>query len=536
MMNKQTTVESLWSAPAEFIIRHSPFFLPRPSLRYAASALSGVLLFACFPRLDWNLLVWLACLPLLVAVVSEPQLGRAYLLGAVAGVIFLAGSVYWFVGVMEEYGRLSPALAVGAMIPFLILFSSFWGVFGLLESWVARRSIGLALMLSPFLWVALEWARTYYFVTGFPWNLLGYAVRSAGLRQLASVTAVYGLSFLAVASSALIAAVLLGPRRPLRKSLRFGLPVWAVSLFVANRVLQPAPLPPRSNLALLVQPNVPLNERAYDWAPWRDPRPLEHLIDLSLASLPPPGNDSASPLLIIWSENSAPFIFNRDPIFRTAVENMARQAHGYVIVGATNFAGDEKPRESADVLSPDGNLILQYDKIHLVPFGEYVPSWLSGYAGKITSQVGDFVPGSTYSAAQTSEGKIGVFICYEAIFPQLVRRLTPKGAGVLVNISDDAWYGDSAAADQHLEMARLRAIESHRFLLRATNDGITAVIDPYGRVMEQLPRHRSMVLPGYFSYLAEQTFYTAHGDVFAGSCLSVSLALLALRKARLGRY
>jgi apolipoprotein N-acyltransferase len=160
--------------------------------------------------------------------------------------------------------------------------------------------------------------------------------------------------------------------------------------------------------------------------------------------------------------------------------------------------------------------------MHLVPFGEYVPWWaFPDKVGKITHEVGNFVPGTRYEVAQTPHGVIGVFICYEAIFPELVRKITLKGAGVLVTISNDTWYGSTSAAYQHLEMARLRAIENERYLLRATNDGVTAVIDPYGRVLERTPRQRAMVLAGNFDYRVGKTFYTAHGDIFAWLCLVI---------------
>jgi apolipoprotein N-acyltransferase len=442
--------------------------------------------------------------------------------------------LYWFVNVMTSYGHLTLVLALAAMVLFLIVFSSFWGVFGLVEAWAAGRSLAAALFLSPFLWVALEFARTYYFVTGFPWNLLGYAVQPLGLRQLASATAVYGLSFLAVASSALTAWVLLewhwrrsGP-----------LVAWAALLVTANYVLHPRSLPRGTDVALLVQPNVPMDETAQQrWAPWQNPEPLANLVALTEERLRSQGQHLLTPPLIVWSENPAPFFFGRDPVFRSAIEQMAQRTHAYVVVGTDTFEGPDNslPHNSAVVLSPSGQLILQYDKIHLVPFGEYVPSWISSVVGKIKSQIGDYVPGQRWQAAVTSEGEIGIFICYESIFPQLVRRLTPAGPSVLVTISDDAWYGDSSAAYQHLEMARLRAIENHRFLLRSTNDGVTALIDPYGRILATIPRHRAMALAGSFSFLAEETFYRAHGDVFAWLCVAavgVVLGATALRESR----
>ena len=486
-----------------------------------------MLLFACFPLFNWHPLVWVATAPLLAAAVSEPRLRRAYLLGALAGSVFLAGSLYWFVEVMTVYGHMTPVLALAVMVPFLVLFSSFWGVFGLVLAWTARRSLSAALLLSPFLWVTLELARTYQFASGFPWNLLGYAVQPSGLRQLASTTAVYGVSFLAVASSALIAWAML----EWQAKQFWPLAAWVVLLAATNYVLDPPPVQRGTNAALLIQPNVPMDESAQvNWEPWQNPRPLAGLVALTEESLRRLGPQSLTPPLIVWSENPAPFFFGRDPVFRTAIENMTRRAHAYVVIGTSTFEGPDNslPHNSAVVLNPSGQLVLQYDKIHLVPLGEYVPSWLPGTVGKITSQVGNYVAGTRYQSAATPEGAIGIFICYESIFPQLVRRLTPAGPSVLVTISDDAWYGDSSAAYQHLEMARFRAIENHRFLLRSTNDGVSAVIDPYGRILATIPRHRAMALAGNFSFLAEETFYKARGDAFAWLCAVASGVIVGL--------
>jgi apolipoprotein N-acyltransferase len=506
-------------------------------IRRAASALSGFLLVACFPKIHLRGLVWIACVPLLAALTKERQLKRAFLLGYLCGAIFLAGSCYWFVSVMEVYGRLAPALAVGVLVLFVIVFSTFFGGLGFLIGWVARRSAGWALVLAPFLWIAMELARTYL-VTGFPWNLLGYAVQASGLRQVASVTGVYGLSFLPVATSALLAWLLLAKRRARAWG---ALACWVMLLLLAQRELKPPPQAVGGELAFLVQPNVPLDEAALEtWAPWRDPAQLQRLANLSVATVdefletsnPGLGEGAramAEPLLLIWAENPAPFYFTRDPIFRSVLENMARQAHAFVIANTVIPVGSAGRliTNSAIILDPEGREVSRYDKIHLVPFGEYVPAWaFPGFVDKITSEVGNFVPGSSYRVARTPAGDIGVFICYEAIFPQLVRRLAVAGAGVLVNISNDAWYGDSAAAYQHLEMARLRAIENHRYLLRATNDGVTTLIDPYGRVLEKLPRHRQMVLPARFNFETRQTFYTAHGDVFAWLCVAVAVLML----------
>jgi apolipoprotein N-acyltransferase len=498
----------------------------KASVRYAASVLSGLLLFACFPLVNWTALVWVACLPLLLALVPERRWLQGFWLGYMAGAVFLSGSCYWFVRVMRGYGNLNPVVAAGVLVLFVIVFSTFYGIFGLFETAVARRSVGAALVLCPFLWVTMELARTYL-VTGFPWNLLGYAVRPVGLQQVASVTAVYGLSFLAAASSALVVWVLLQPGR---RSPWVILVVWAAALVAGNWLLEPPPPRPEPNVALLVQPDIPLGEAAMDtWVPWTNPAPVESLVADSVEAARESGATPAVPPLLIWPETSAPFLYGRDPVFRGAIESMAKRANAYVISGTVTFVGQEasRPQNAAVLLGPEGDLLLHYVKIHLVPFGEYVPWWaFPGKVGKITAEVGDFVPGKSVQVARTPEGVIGIFICYEAIFPQLVRKFAADGAGVLVNISDDGWYGDSSAPFQHFEMARFRAIENGRFVLRGTNNGITAIIDPYGRVRKEIPRNQSGILTGHFRYLSKETFYTEYGDVFAWACVAVTTGMI----------
>ena len=506
--------------------------------RWVAGAVSGFFLVACFPKLNLHPVVWIAGLPLLLVLVGAASPWRAFAYAYFSGAIFLIGSCHWFIGVTRQYGGLSLTLAVTALLAFVAVFSVFFGAFGLVVGGVARRSPALALLLSPFLWVAMELARTHL-ITGFPWNLLGYAVPFAGLRQIACVTGVYGLSFLAATTSALGAWAIRSRRR---RWPCLALGGWAALLVVGNWAFAP-PAPAKGlDLAVLVQPNVPLDETsATTWAPWLNPTKLNQLVRMSLdgLSIQEPREDTASdetgqqhivgPPLIIWAENPAPFYFTRDQIFRNTVERMARQGRAYVVVNTViPFGpGHSQITNSAVVLDPEGREILQYDKMHLVPFGEYVPAWaFPSMIGRITSEAGNFVPGTSYRVAPTPDGAIGVFICYEDIFPQLVRRLTLAGAQVLVNISDDTWFGDSAAAVQELEMARLRAIENRRYLLRATNDGITALIDPYGRVEKQIARHQTAVLRAEFSYRPGETFYTRRGDVFAWLCTALAGAIV----------
>jgi apolipoprotein N-acyltransferase len=557
--------------------------------RFVACALSGLMLVACFPKIHLRGVVWVACFPLLAALASETRLKRAFLLGYVGGVFFFFGSCYWFITVMRFYGHLAPALAVIVLILFVLIDSTFFGCFGVAMGWAARRSPGWALAASPFLWMAMELARTYL-ITGFPWNLLGYGVQAAGVRQIAAVTGVYGLSFLAVATSALLAWVLLSPRHA---RAGMALAIWLVLLLVAQWRLAPPPEVTGKERAILIQPNVPLDDAVLEsWVPWRDPTQLQKLVQFSVSAAeqyfpdyassiqnsksgiqnsadsaiqnpkskienpqavpaianrqstignPPspigsrqstignPLSPIADPPLLVWAENPAPFFFTRDPIFRNAVENMARETHAIVIVNTIvplDAKGDTISN-TAFTIDPEGAELSRYDKIHLVPFGEYVPGWaFPGLVHKITSDVGNFFPGTSYPVAKSPGGNIGVFICYEAIIPQLARKLVANGAGVLVNISNDAWYGDTAAAYQHLEMARLRAVENHRYLLRATNNGLTTLIDPYGRVQEEFPRYQRLAMPVRFDFETQETFYSAHGDVFAWMCAALGGLML----------
>ncbi|MGH9469467.1 MAG: hypothetical protein ACRD1N_03885 [Terriglobia bacterium] len=265
--------------------------------RLGATVLSGILLALVFPRVSVTGLVWFACIPLFLALAFERNIGFGFLWGLITGAVFLAASLSWFVAVMENYGGLASYEALAAMVLFLALFSPFWGVFGLLEVWAAQRSARLALLLAPFLWVALELARTYL-ITGFPWNLLGYGVQAQGLEQIASVTSVYGLSFFAAATSALLCWVLIKPRFNAARGFTIA---WIVFLLVLDFALAPPP-PKRGNeLAVLVQPDAPLKESEVErWVPWRNPDPLEQLVNLSVRTVQQHEKRGAKPPLIVW--------------------------------------------------------------------------------------------------------------------------------------------------------------------------------------------------------------------------------------------
>jgi apolipoprotein N-acyltransferase len=244
------------------------------------------------------------------------------------------------------------------------------------------------------------------------------------------------------------------------------------------------------------------------------------------------------PDLIVWPESPAPF-FQDDARFQKALKEIAHANQAPLVVG--NFGmdylgGDVGWREfnSAIVVSADGVPIGRYDKIHLVPFGEYVPfSKLLFFARKLTGKVSKFDRGDERKVFRLNGHRYGVFICYEAVFADEVRQFARLGAEVLVNISDDGWYGDTSAPWQHLNMARMRAIENRRWILRDTNNGVTAAIDPYGRVRQSIPRHAMDALPAEYGFRDDITFYTEHGDIFAWLCAILGLGIVAAAARKL---
>ena len=240
---------------------------------------------------------------------------------------------------------------------------------------------------------------------------------------------------------------------------------------------------------------------------------------------------SAHPDLIAWPESPAPFVEGDARLQQTLV-SLARQEQSPLVVGSIGTdlsAEDQSWREynSALIVAADGARVGRYDKIHLVPFGEYIPfQRLLTFAHKLTGRVSSFTPRQRAQSLPPNGHSYGVFICYESVFADEVRRFAQRGAEVLVNISDDGWYGDTSAPWQHLNMARMRAIENRRWILRDTNNGVTAAIDPYGRVRQSIPRHQVDALPAGYGFRSDVTFYTAHGDVFAWFCVLLALGLV----------
>jgi len=542
---------------------------------WAAAVLSAGLLELPFPLAGpmpaWrSVFAWFGLVPLLWALLSpacveSPRpLRRGFLIAYLCGVLWYMGNCYWVRDTMLHYGDMPLGAPTLLLIGYSLVLGLYFGLFGL-GVVLVRRATGstrLALAFAPILWAALELAAAR--ITSVPWDQLGYSQVDNGLvTQLVPWTGVYGISFLLVAANSVIAGMLLCRVRG------YLLTGFAMLIFLLNSPTsllwlfkgldRPAPtgslvlmrtkdpLAPTAT-AVLIQPNLDVGNETS----WSGPGEWDsHIAEFKrlageqcktyIVGIPQTGAPSGEiicppyathPDLVVWPESPAPFAEN-DPRFQQALVAIARQEQAPLVVGnigADFSAEDQSWREynSALVVGADGARVGRYDKIHLVPFGEYIPFHnLLTFAHKLTGRVSEFSRGDERKVFRLNGHRYGVFICYEAVFADEVREFAQLGAEVLVNISDDGWYGDTSAPWQHLNMARMRAIENRRWLLRDTNNGVTAVIDPYGRVRQSIPRHAVDALPAQFAFRDDVTFYTAHGDLFAWLCAILSIGIVA---------
>jgi apolipoprotein N-acyltransferase len=496
------------------------------TVRLLLATVSGITLALAYPSYNLPLLGWLAPALLIVAVLGQrPRFG--FLLGLLQGALSYGMSVPWVYTVLRQYGPL-PVLQAGAVFALLILATSlFHAALAGLIAWVSRYGLARACVGASFLWVTMEFAMGRLPAIGFPWNLLGYvAADNLALVQITTVTGIFGLSLLVASYNGLVAWVgtLLLDRKGSGVKLFGG--VTAALVLVAIVGPRLVPQAKADHVAHLVQTNFPvaMNYPA-DWMQTHagDMDELEHISIDAGQKMPGP---------VIWPEVPAPFSL-QDRIFQGRAERIARGAGNGFLVGVVNWKrlsdGREAPTNSAALLGPDGKPDFIYDKIHLVPFSEYIPwrKWLF-FAKDLTGLVGDFQPGSEYKVGNISGGPFSVYICYEAIFPNEVRRFTLAGAQLFVNISDDGWFGGSGAPAQHLAMARVRAVENRRWLLRDTNDGITVSVDPYGRIVARLPEYVRGELDAPFAFRADLTPYARWGDWIAWLCVLTAVVLLLI--------
>ena len=541
-----------------------------PLRLWAMAVFSGALQVLPFPIAGptplWRTaFCWIALLPLLAALLGNDKQGnpltrvQGAALGYVCGFIWYLGNCYWVYQTMYLYGGLPKPIAVGILILFCLYLGLYHALFGtLLAAFRIRFGRQTALLLVPFAWVAVELARAR--ITGLPWDLLGVAqVDSPVLTRLAPITGVYGISFIIAAINALWLVRLRVRERRFTRTAFTAAGVIFVVLYVAalRRIESPQDVATTAH-ATLVQENLevgaastgpqPSTQQLLESFSYLSRFPSPHFL-LGIPELPgtqsvylirqhslEEGTESKVPMptdLIVWPESPAPFEEN-DPQFRAALSNLARVTNAPIIAG--NIGTDrnsESPRgynlfNSASFVNPQGEFVGRYDKMHLVPFGEYVPfKAVFFFAKSLLYEAGNFDRGEHRIVFNTGGHTYGTFICYESIFGDEIREFSKLGAEDLVNISNDGWYGDTSAPWQHLNMVRMRAIENHRWIIRATNTGVTASITPYGRVIAAAPRHIRTSIRVGFGYEHDLTFYAAHGDLFAYACAFITAIALA---------
>ncbi|MPZ16521.1 MAG: apolipoprotein N-acyltransferase [Luteitalea sp.] len=495
--------------------------------------LSGLLLTLSFPKFGHPVFAWIALTPLLVSVASpavwarESSL-RAWMLGLVTGFAYFAGTIYWTADVLAVYGELSRIVSIllaALLVAYLALFPA---AFALIVARVAVASgTAVACLTAPAVWVASEWMRGVL-LSGFPWVLLGYSQTDVlSIAQLASVTGVYGLSGLAAASSAALAWVVCSRKRHAWAALGLvGVVVLFVALWGRARIASNEWTAKGQRLMVgIVQGNVPQDQK------WDRAHAVE-IFDRYLRMSRQAVRDGAT--LVVWPESSTPFMLEEDPVGRRLIAEVASEGGADMLIGSSEVVrGDgTTPRyyNAAFMVSPRAvNETPVYRKMHLVPFGEYVPfRQLLFFARPLVEGVGDFTPGEAVTLLPIRRGRVSTAICYEIIFPPLVREAVVRGSELLTTITNDAWYGDSSAPYQHFEQARLRSIEQGRYLVRAANTGISGIVDPYGRVVTRTPLFQPRVAVGEVRLITDRTLYSRIGDLFAYACLLLTALVVVI--------
>lgn len=494
---------------------------------------SGILLALAFPKIDWNLLAWVAFIPLLWLVRTQ-SLPRAFYLGWLSGMGFYLCTLYWVVETIGLYSNIPYLVAVGPLLLMCGILATYTGLFAAGVSLRADRGLSL-LILGPVLWVGLEWVRSF-FIIGFPWVSLGYSQhRFLNLIQFVEFTGVYGLSALVIFGNCVLFIVLSrrGPGRG-RLLLTLLVLVFGLSGWGTWRRAQLADLPASHTLNVgIAQGNIAQNKK---WDADYQETTIARYEQLT-RQLEQDGVD-----LVVWPEAAVPFFFQSDVTYRGRLLDLSQDTKTPILFGSPAFqvrGGDVTLFNRTYLLSPDATLLDHYDKMILTPFGEYVPfqDSLFSFVQKMVEGIGDFAPGSRRTVFELPFGTFSVLICYEGVFPDLARRFVRDGASLLINVTNDAWFGTTSAPYQHLVMEAMRAVENRVPLVRSANTGISAIVNIDGRIEAQTELLETTHLAGRLAWPRVTTVYTRYGDWFVFLCLA-SLPLVLgymYMTSRLGR-
>jgi apolipoprotein N-acyltransferase len=508
-------------------------------LDFALALLSGALLALSFPKFGHSACAWIALAPLMVAVAHRPQTTRrAFALGLVTGAGYFSGTLYWLVETMTTFGGLGIASAVFAAAMLIAYLSLFPAAFAVIQARLVTAMGKRALLFSPAIWVATEMGRTYL-LDGFPWELLGYSQATVlPIAQIASVVGVYGLSALIALVSAAAAYATVAPRDPRRwqacalvAALVLATGVWG-TLRIRTQALMSAGTGIR---VAVLQGNILQDQK---WDPAMRDAIMQRYIDMTREAI------GRKAQFILWPESATPLPYEQDVARGEVIRRLAREAQVTLLIGSDQvepvqpvLAAKPPPERlynAAYLIKPDGSTAAIYRKIHLVPFGEYVPfSRLLFFVGNLVEAVSDFTPGTEATLLPVAGHMASTAICYEVIYSGLMRSFVTQGSELLTTITNDAWYGWSSAAYQHWEQASLRAIEEGRYLARAANTGISGFVDPYGRVLQRSNMFQSAVMAEDVRFLTGRTIYSRIGDVVGWASVALTLAaIFASRRPR----
>jgi apolipoprotein N-acyltransferase len=486
---------------------------------------AGLLLTGLFPPSGLSWIAWAALLPLFISL-KDTTPSQALKLGLLAGMSHYLSLMYWIIFVLDHYGNLGLFLSLG---PYFLL-SFYLSVFMAVFCWGSvriLRSVPFPWLFVAGLWVSLEYIRAN-FLSGFPWCLLGYS-QYAHLQiiQVADITGVYGVSFLIVLSNGLLYSLLFKPSENASMFFRLQFFLGVALLFAAvsygfYQTDSQRESEQRKNITCaVIQPNI---DQSVKWDPAYQAQATNIYRKLTV------NVSSAHPRLILWPETAVPFFFQDPSDLSESVRSLVHAVHGDLLFGSPAYRRKGKGYayyNRAYLLSTNGR-ITSYDKVHLVPFGEYVPmKHLLFFVDRLVAGAGDFEPGKDVSPLRDGEITIGPLICFEAIFPELARKQVKKGAQILVNLTNDAWFGATSAPYQHLAMAVLRAVENRRPLIRAANTGISAFISPTGKIEARSPLFVEYTLiRDVHPASSPLTFYTRFGDFFALLFCAISVLVL----------
>lgn len=500
---------------------------------YLAAIISGLLLAFAFPRFNLEFLAWFALVPLLFAIYSG-NARRALRLGFVAGLVFYFITLSWVINTLVNYGNI-PTVVSWLILSLLVAYLSLYtGLFAYLVTRFSKSHPMSIFLLAPVTWTALEYLRSTHSIYGFSWQGLGYSqFQSLPVIQMASITGVYGISALIVLVNAGL-FVLIHPafgKYPTWRNYRKRIAV-STLLFLSLCVgygwwtLNPTPVyniqPVRVGL---IQGNIPQKMK---WDPAYRNEVLRRYRNLTLKA------GVFKPDLMVWPEAVTPFFFGRDFTGTEHVLDTVRQTQTPIVLGSPALKktveepapGNSEPRRlynSAYFLSDSGAQLGRYDKIHLVPFGEFVPfRSILFFIDKLVANIGDFERGEEAQVFRLGDHGFAVSICFEIIFPDLVRQPVKQGAGYLVNITNDAWFGKSAASYQHMSMVAMRAVENRVPIVRAANTGISGTIDAYGRIVDATEIFQEdWLIANIHPQTSKPGFYSTYGDIFSQVCLAL---------------